>query len=98
MRYEEETFQDQTLRLDENQYINCKFKDCTLLYAGGSFEVEPLSTDGVEIKLEGAALSTSRLLHKVQIAKSLAVLIGAQIELGGSRFTKSANPTTDTFG
>jgi hypothetical protein len=94
MRYEKQAFEGQTLRLDDNQFVECKFKNCTLLYSGGTFEIEPLVADGIEIKLEGAALSTSRLLHIVQIAKSMAVPIGAQIELGGSRFTKVANPTT----
>jgi hypothetical protein len=86
------SFEGQTLTLDDNQYIGCTFKDCTLLYAGGTFEIEPLTADGIEIKLQGAALFTSRLLHTIQIAKSIAVPVGAQIELGGSCFTKVGNP------
>lgn len=91
MRYEKMSFESETLILDDNQFIDCKFKNCTLRYAGGKFEVEPFIGDGIEIKLEGAALNTSRMLHVVQIAKSKAVPVGAQIELGGQRFIKTAS-------
>ncbi len=89
VRYEKISFESKTLRLDDNQYIDCKFTNCVLLYAGGKFEVEPFQANGIEIKLQGAALNVSRLLHVVQIAKTSAVPVGAQIELGGARFTKS---------
>jgi hypothetical protein len=92
MRYEKVSFESETLILDDNEFIDCKFKNCVLRYAGGKFEVEPFIGDGIEIKLEGAALNTSRMLHVVQIAKSKAVPIGAQIELGGQRFTKNSSP------
>ena len=90
MRYEKISFAGETLRLDDNQYIGCEFKDCILLYAGGTFEIEPFSADGLEIRLEGAARHTSRMLHIVQLAKSRAVPVGAEIELGGEHFVKRA--------
>ncbi len=91
VRYENMIFDSQTLVLDDNQFIDCKFKNCVLTYSGGKFEVYPFLADGIEIKLEGPALNTSQMLHVVQIAKSRAIPAGGQVELGGQRFTKNAD-------
>lgn len=91
MRYEKMSFDSETLILDDNQFIDCTFKNCVMRYAGGKFEVEPFFADGIQIRLEGAALNTSRMLHAIQVAKSKAVPVGAQIELGGQLFTKNAS-------
>lgn len=33
--YENQTFKDETITLDNNAFSKCKFKNCTLVYGGG---------------------------------------------------------------
>lgn len=35
MRYESNTFVDMTLDLEGNEFVQCTFKRCTLVYSGG---------------------------------------------------------------
>ncbi len=36
MKYEKQTFTNADVGLDNNDFINCKFENCNLIYRGGS--------------------------------------------------------------
>ena len=38
--YENQTFEDQTIQLDENEYANCKFRRCRLQYGGAAVRLK----------------------------------------------------------
>ena len=38
--YENRTYEDQTMQLDENEYVNCTFRRCRLQYGGAALKLE----------------------------------------------------------
>lgn len=64
-RYIEQTFQNQTVELDHNEYVSCKFLDCIFTYYGSA----PVRLNGSRIesgnlRLLGAAANTVELLSQ----------------------------------
>ncbi len=62
-RYEDKIFEGQHLVLDDGVFINCKFKNCSLEYAGGDVYVQNCQGDGCQLVWRGAALRTVMLLQ-----------------------------------
>ena len=59
-RYENQTFENEHLVLDEVVFINCIFKNCSLEYAGGDTHVQNCQGDGCQLVWRGAAQRTVR--------------------------------------
>jgi hypothetical protein len=65
MRYENQAFENETITLDGNDFIDCTFKNCRFLYAGGDFNIERIRFDSLELTAEGAAARTVMLLRSL---------------------------------
>ena len=65
MRHENKTFENETITLDGNDFIDCTFRNCRFLYAGGDFNIERIRFDSLELTAEGAAARTVMLLRSL---------------------------------
>jgi hypothetical protein len=65
MRYENKTFENETVTLDDNDFIGCTFRNCRFVYAGGDFNIERIRFDALELTAEGAAARTVMLLRSL---------------------------------
>jgi|SRR5579863_4107151 len=62
-RYERATFNRCAVLLDSNQYQDCIFNDCELVYAGGEHVmIGGCQLNGVRFVLDGPALNTIKFL------------------------------------
>mgnify|MGYP001181037165 CR=1 FL=1 len=62
-RYENKTFENQHLVLDEGIFINCTFKNCSLEYSGGDVYVQNCQGEGCQLIWRGSAQRTVFLLQ-----------------------------------
>ena len=62
-RYENQTFENQHVILDDGVYVNCKFKNCSLEYSGGDVYVQNCQGEGCQLVWRGAAQRTVLLLQ-----------------------------------
>jgi hypothetical protein len=62
-RFENQTFENQHVILDEGVYVNCKFKNCSLEYSGGDVYVQNCQGEGCQLVWRGAAQRTVLLLQ-----------------------------------
>jgi len=58
-QFDDKIFEDKEITVDEIEYVNCKFIDCVLSYAGGKWDM--LANDFLECTLQFNA-SASRTL------------------------------------
>ena len=65
MRHENKAFENETVTLDGNEFIDCTFKSCRFVYAGGEFNIERIRFDSLELTVEGAAARTVMLLQSL---------------------------------
>jgi hypothetical protein len=77
MRYDNKAFENETITLDGNDYIDCTFRNCRFLYAGGDFNIERIRFDSLELTAEGAAARTVMLLRSLWSDE-----LGRQLVLG----------------
>lgn len=92
MRYEKRGFEGDTLTLDNNEFIDCVFKGCTLEYSGGNFEITPLKgVSGFTVKFLGAAENGKDLYATLQGVAATAAPIGSRLQIGGAIFEKVGN-------
>jgi len=62
--FKEKSFENETLNVDGNNYENCKFKGCTMIYSGGSdTHVNGCSFDDCKWQFDGAAANTMGFLR-----------------------------------
>ena len=57
-----EVVSGKTITIDEKHFINCRYKNCTMIYSGGEFGWVNTSFDNCQITLAGAAQRTATLL------------------------------------
>jgi hypothetical protein len=62
-RFENQTFENQHVILDDGVYVNCKFKNCSLEYSGGDVYVQNCQGEGCQLIWRGAAQRTVLLLQ-----------------------------------
>ena len=62
-RYENKTFENEHLILDEGVFLNCTFRNCSLEYAGGDVYVQNCQGEGCQLIWRGAAQRTVFLLQ-----------------------------------
>jgi hypothetical protein len=77
MRYENKAFDNETIKLDDNDFIDCTFKNCKFVYAGGHFNIERIRFDSLELTVEDAAARTLLLLRSLWTDE-----LGRQLVLG----------------
>ena len=76
--FSKKTFNNQTINLDGNEYSQCTFRTCRLVYAGGPLPTfKDFNFDNCSFELDGAADRTVAFLNSV-----------AQIQ-GGASLLKS---------
>ena len=64
MRYEKAEFLDSRIELDENEFVDCKFLRCRLVYAGGTPPVlSGCSFTNTGFDFDGAATRTIAFLR-----------------------------------
>ena len=65
-RFEDQTFVNEKIIVDENEYKNCKFVDCTFVYEGGKLNIIDSNIkcrpDFPLLELKGCALRTIEFL------------------------------------
>ena len=49
--------------LDDTSFVNCKFKNCQLLYSGGDYAWTNTMFENCQVGLQGAAGRTAALLN-----------------------------------
>ena len=62
-RYEDKTFENQHVNLDEGVFVNCVFKNCSLEYSGGDVYVQNCQGESCQLVWRGAAQRTINLLQ-----------------------------------
>jgi hypothetical protein len=65
MRYEGRQFDNETIVLDDNEYIDCTFHRCRFQYNGGEFNIERIRFDTLEFTVGGPAARTVMLLQSL---------------------------------
>jgi hypothetical protein len=63
MRHEDREFRGETIQLNGNGFVKCRFMKCTLIYTGvGAVELTGCSFGGCEFRLEGPAADTAAFM------------------------------------
>lgn len=62
-RYENRTFENDHVVLDEGVFVNCIFKNCSLEYSGGDVYVQTCQGENCQLVWRGAAQRTISLLQ-----------------------------------
>ena len=65
MRYEKQSFTNETVTLDGNEFIDCNFSKCTFEYGGGDFNIERIRFDTLGFTVSGPAMRTVLLLRSL---------------------------------
>ena len=69
--YRDRTCTDETITLDESDYINCHFVRCVLRYGGGPFGWHNSTAVQSRFELHGSALNTVKFLGFFQILRDV---------------------------
>ena len=77
MRFEQQQFDNETIVLDDNEYVDCTFHNCKFHYSGGSFNIERIRFDSLEFTVGGPAARTVMLLQSLWAGE-----VGRQAVLG----------------
>lgn len=91
MRFEKQQFDNETITLDDNEYIDCTFRNCKFQYNGGEFNIERIHFDSIEFTVSGAAARTVRLLQSLWAGET-----GRRAVLGLLEGGAAPNGTTGT--
>ena len=62
-RYENRTFENEHVVLDEGVFVNCVFKNCSLEYSGGDVYVQNCQGESCQLVWRDAAQRTINLLQ-----------------------------------
>jgi hypothetical protein len=65
MRYEKQTFRNEVVTLDGNDFVECMFIGCKFHYSGGDFNIDRIRFDSLEFTVEGPAAKTVLLLRSL---------------------------------
>jgi hypothetical protein len=58
-----------TVILDEHSFVNCRFVDCKVIYAGGDYAWENTTFVNCQLAFQGAAGRTAALLQNFGLYK-----------------------------
>lgn len=65
MRFEKQTFENETITLDGNEFSECTFVNCKFHYSGGDFNIDRIRFNSLEFTVEGPAARTVLLLRSL---------------------------------
>lgn len=65
MRFANQQFDNETIVLDDNEYVDCTFRNCKFQYNGGDFNIERIRFDSLEFTVGGPAARTVLLLQSL---------------------------------
>lgn len=65
VKYQNQTFVDQTFRVEECWFVNCTLKNCALFYSGGIPQLENSRMENCKWNFEGAAQQTIGVLTMI---------------------------------
>jgi hypothetical protein len=65
MRFENKAFQNESVTLDENEFVGCTFTDCRFQYSGGEFNIDRIRFNALELTMQGPAARTVMLLRSL---------------------------------
>lgn len=88
MRYENRTFENETILIDDNEYIDCIFNSCRLLYAGGAVEFTPFKATELKLEFVGAARGGADMKRKLIEAGAKMAPVGAYLQIGDVWFQR----------
>jgi hypothetical protein len=58
-----------TVTIDDKHFVNCRFKNCVLVYSGGDYGWTETSFENCQVTLSGPAERTAGFLGRFGIAK-----------------------------
>ncbi len=59
------SFKDQEILVDDHNYVNCKFKNCTIIFTGGDHSLVNVQFENCQITITGLASKTMQFLQAV---------------------------------
>ena len=60
------TFTNETVRIDDHRFLNCRFHECTIYYSGGDYFFDECVFDGPNVwQFQDAAQRTIQLLKPI---------------------------------
>lgn len=65
MRFENKVFQNESVTLDDNEFVGCTFTDCRFQYGGGEFNIDRIRFNALELTMQGPAARTVMLLRSL---------------------------------
>jgi hypothetical protein len=66
-KYQNQSFTNETFQLEECWFVNCVLKNCTIFFAGGSYEMEQTSFENCQYKFQNEAQRTCQLLGQIGV-------------------------------
>jgi hypothetical protein len=69
-KYEGQTLDRKTFKLEECWFVNCVLRDCTIFYSGGSYEFENTRFENCQWKFQDEAQRTCVLLSQIGLLKA----------------------------
>jgi len=66
---ENEVVLGKTITVDEKHFVNCRYKNCTIIYSGGDFGWTNTTFEGCALTLAGSAQKTVNLLTLFGVIK-----------------------------
>lgn len=65
MRFENQTFANESITLDDNEFVDCSFQNCEFVYHGGEFNISRIKFDSMQFTVGGPAARTVMLLQSL---------------------------------
>jgi hypothetical protein len=64
-KYEDKTYERQSLIVEESFFVNCVLRDCDLFYSGGDFEWVNVRFENCRWHFRGPALKTTQMMQLI---------------------------------
>ncbi len=68
-KYDGQTFTAKVFQLEECWFVNCVLRQCTIFYAGGSYELENARFENCQWKFQDRAQRTCLLLTQIGLLR-----------------------------
>jgi hypothetical protein len=65
MRFENQAFQNESVTLDDNEFVGCTFTNCRFQYSGGEYNIDRIRFNALELTMQGPAARTVMLLRSL---------------------------------